>query len=80
MAKKYENALDHFPLLIYIFFDKKYANLLSESSTVGSAPPCQGGGRQFEPGLSLHHYEVLFLNIIKLINFIQNTKKYLEVF
>ena len=24
------------------------------SSTVGSAPPCQGGGRQFESGLPLH--------------------------
>ena len=29
------------------------ANHKCDSSTVGSTPPCQGGGRGFEPRLSL---------------------------
>ncbi len=28
-------------------------NYICDSSTVGSTPPCQGGGREFEPRLSL---------------------------
>jgi hypothetical protein len=38
-----------------VFLDKNTIwAILSDNSSVGRAPPCQGGGRRFEPGLSLH--------------------------
>ncbi len=48
-------------------------SLLRDSSTVGSTPPCQGGGREFESRLSLlgigRLLPVLFLSYRKLCSY-----------
>ena len=40
-----------------------YYAIVSGNSSVGRAQPCQGWGRQFEPGFPLQFFKNIFLNI-----------------